>query len=84
MIVGGVAGRDSAATRARRVRAAAEITMIERSSVDSYANGGLPYNVGGKIEKRQSLIVANKELFWNRFRIHVRTNFREEWPFEVW
>ena len=32
-----------------------------------------PYHVGGEIEKRQSLIVAKRELFWDRFRIHVRT-----------
>jgi len=48
--------------------------MLERNSVVSFANCGLPYHVGGEIEKRQSLIVARKELFWNRFRIHVKTD----------
>jgi len=73
VIVGGVAGGASAATRARRANAHAEITMLERNSVVSFANCGLPYHVGGEIEKRQSLIVAKRELFWNRFRIKVRT-----------
>ena len=73
VLVGGVAGGASAATRARRVNAGAEITLLERNSVVSFANCGLPYHVGGEIEKRQSLIVAKKELFWNRFRIHVKT-----------
>ncbi len=73
VIVGGVAGGASAATRARRVNANAEITMLERDSVVSFANCGLPYHVGGEIEKRQSLIVAKQELFWNRFRIQVKT-----------
>ncbi|MCY2986059.1 MAG: FAD-dependent oxidoreductase [Planctomycetota bacterium] len=74
VVVGGVAGGASAATRARRVNAMADITLLERNSVVSFANCGLPYHVGGEIEKRQSLIVAKKELFWNRFRIHVKTD----------
>ncbi len=73
VVIGGVAGGASAATRARRVNATAEITMLERNSVVSFANCGLPYHVGGEIEKRQSLIVAKQELFWDRFRIRVRT-----------
>ena len=73
VVIGGVAGGASAATRARRVNANAEITLIERNSVVSFANCGLPYHVGGEIEKRQSLIVAKRELFWDRFRIAVRT-----------
>ena len=74
VVVGGVAGGASAATRARRVNSTADITLLERNSVVSFANCGLPYHVGGEIEKRQSLIVAKKELFWNRFRIHVKTD----------
>ena len=74
VVIGGVAGGASAATRARRVNSTAEITLLERNSVVSFANCGLPYHVGGEIEKRQSLIVAKKELFWNRFRIHVKTD----------
>ncbi len=74
VVVGGVAGGASAAARARRVNASAEITMLERNSVVSFANCGLPYHVGGEIEKRQSLIVAKQELFWNRFRIAVKTD----------
>ena len=74
VVIGGVAGGASAATRARRVNSTADITLLERNSVVSFANCGLPYHVGGEIEKRQSLIVAKKELFWNRFRIHVKTD----------
>jgi len=74
VVIGGVAGGASTATRARRVNSTADITMLERNSVVSFANCGLPYHVGGEIEKRQSLIVAKKELFWNRFRILVKTD----------
>jgi len=51
VIVGGVAGGMSAATRLRRLEADTDITVIERSSHVSYANCGLPYFVGGVIEE---------------------------------
>ncbi len=73
VIVGGVAGGASAAARARRVDSTAEITIIEKGPVVSFANCGLPYHLGGEIEQRQKLLVATAELFWSRFRIHVRT-----------
>ncbi len=73
VIVGGVAGGASAATRARRVNAQAEITILEKGPVISFANCGLPYHLGGEIEQRDKLLVATAELFWNRFRIAVHT-----------
>lgn len=49
VIIGGVAGGMSAATRLRRLDNDAEITVIEKSGYVSYANCGLPYFVGGVI-----------------------------------
>ncbi len=74
LIIGGVAGGASAATRARRVDPSAEITIFEKGPNVSFANCGLPYHLGGEIEQRSKLLVATPELFWNRFRIGVRTN----------
>ncbi|MFN9916801.1 MAG: FAD-dependent oxidoreductase, partial [Pirellulaceae bacterium] len=73
VIVGGVAGGASAATRARRVNAEAEITILEKGPYISFANCGLPYHVGGEIEDRSKLLVATPELFWKRFRVAIRT-----------
>lgn len=73
VIVGGVAGGASAAARARRCNADAEITVLEKGPAVSFANCGLPYHLGGEIESRDKLIVATPELFWNRFRIRVKT-----------
>ncbi len=73
VIVGGVAGGATAAARARRVNAQAEITILEKGPAVSFANCGLPYHLGGEIEQRSKLLVATAELFWKRFRIHVRT-----------
>jgi NADPH-dependent 2,4-dienoyl-CoA reductase/sulfur reductase-like enzyme/rhodanese-related sulfurtransferase len=51
----------------------AEILMVERGPYVSYANCGLPYHVGGVIEKESSLLVANERLFRDLFAIDVRT-----------
>ena len=73
IIVGGVAGGASCAARLRRLDEKAEITMVERGPFVSYANCGLPYHVGGVIEKESSLLVASEPLFRERFAIDVRT-----------
>ena len=73
IIVGGVAGGASCAARLRRLDEKAEIIMVERGRYVSYANCGLPYHVGGIIEKESSLLVASKQLFRERFAIDVRT-----------
>ena len=57
VIVGGVAGGMSAATRLRRLDETAEIVVLERSGHVSFANCGLPYRVGGVIEQRNSLLL---------------------------
>ena len=73
IIVGGVAGGASCAARLRRLDEKAEILIVERGPYVSYANCGLPYHVGGVIEKESSLLVANEQLFRNMFAIDVRT-----------
>ncbi len=72
VIVGGVAGGMSAATRLRRLRNDLEIIVLERSNYVSYANCGLPYYVGGVIEKESSLLLQTPESLHSRFRLDVR------------
>jgi NADPH-dependent 2,4-dienoyl-CoA reductase/sulfur reductase-like enzyme/rhodanese-related sulfurtransferase len=74
IIVGGVAGGASCAARLRRLDEKAEILMVERGPYVSYANCGLPYHVGGVIEKESSLLVATEQTFREQFAIDVRTN----------
>ena len=74
VIVGGVAGGASCAARLRRLDEKAEILMVERGPYVSYANCGLPYHVGGVIEKESSLLVASERTFRDMFAIDVRTN----------
>ena len=73
IIVGGVAGGASCAARLRRLDEKAEILMVERGPYVSYANCGLPYHVGGVIEKESSLLVATEQTFREQFAIDVRT-----------
>jgi NADPH-dependent 2,4-dienoyl-CoA reductase/sulfur reductase-like enzyme len=74
IIVGGVAGGASCAARLRRLDEKAEILMVERGPYVSYANCGLPYHVGGVIEKESSLLVASENTFRAQFAIDCRTN----------
>jgi NADPH-dependent 2,4-dienoyl-CoA reductase/sulfur reductase-like enzyme/rhodanese-related sulfurtransferase len=74
IIVGGVAGGASCAARLRRLDERAEIVMVERGPLVSYANCGLPYHVGGVIENEGSLIVSDEQLFRDLFNIDVRTS----------
>ncbi len=74
IIVGGVAGGASCAARLRRLDEKAEIVLVERGPYVSYANCGLPYHVGGSIEKESSLLVATEEMFRAVFAIDCRTN----------
>ncbi len=72
VIVGGVAGGMSAATRMRRLDAEAEIIVLEKSGHVSYANCGLPYFVGGIIEEEDALLLQTPASLHARFKLDVR------------
>ena len=72
IIVGGVAGGMSAATRLRRLMEDAEIIIFEKGPFVSFANCGLPYYVSGEIANRDSLLVQTPESLKARFNLDVR------------
>jgi NADPH-dependent 2,4-dienoyl-CoA reductase/sulfur reductase-like enzyme/rhodanese-related sulfurtransferase len=72
LIVGGVAGGASCATRLRRLDEEAEIIIFERGPYVSFANCGLPYHIGEVISDEASLLVSDAEQFRKRFNIEVR------------
>ncbi|MFP4100772.1 FAD-dependent oxidoreductase [Coleofasciculus sp.] len=72
LIIGGVAGGASCAARTRRQSESAEIIIFDRGSFVSFANCGLPYYVGDVITDEKKLLVANTQLFKQRFNIEVR------------
>lgn len=73
LIVGGVAGGASCATRTRRLSEEAEIIIFERGSYISFANCGLPYYIGNVISEEKELLLATPEFLKKRFNIDVRT-----------
>src|SRR5574344_231979 len=72
LIVGGVAGGATAATRLRRLSEKDEIIIIERSGYVSFANCGLPYYLGGVIEERTRLLQETPETLKAKFNLDVR------------
>jgi NADPH-dependent 2,4-dienoyl-CoA reductase/sulfur reductase-like enzyme len=51
-----------------------KFSWSRRGPYVSYANCGLPYHVGGVIEKEASLLVATADTFRLLFNVDVRTN----------
>lgn len=74
LIVGGVAGGMSAATRLRRLDEFADVVVFERGPFVSFANCGLPYHLGGEIADRGKLIVQSPQRLKQVFRLDVRAN----------
>lgn len=72
VIIGGVAGGATTATRLRRLDENAEIILFERGEHISFANCGLPYYIGDVIKSEEDLLVQTPEKFKERFNIDVR------------
>jgi len=75
VIIGGVAAGATAAAKARRVSAEAQITILEQGADISFANCGLPYYIGGDIKSRSKLILASPESFDEQYQtvVHINT-----------
>ena len=76
IIIGGVAGGASTATRLRRLDENRDIILLERGEYISFANCGLPYYIGGVIQSRDALLVETVDHMAAKFNIDVR-NFSE-------
>lgn len=72
IIVGGVAGGMSAATRLRRLNETMNIIVLEKGPYVSFANCGLPYHISGEIKEREELILQTPESLAARFQLDVR------------
>ncbi|MCO5230455.1 MAG: FAD-dependent oxidoreductase [Chitinophagales bacterium] len=72
LIIGGVAGGATAATRLRRLSEENEVIIFEKGEYVSFANCGLPYYISGTIENRDSLLLQTPESLNERYRLDVR------------
>ena len=74
IVIGGVAGGMSFATRYRRLNQNDEIIIFEKGPYVSFANCGLPYHISGEISTRSGLLVVRESLLKERFRLDIRSN----------
>lgn len=72
VIIGGVAGGATAATRLRRLNEDDEIIMIEKGEYISFANCGMPYYIGDKITSRNNLMVQTVAGMSARYNLDIR------------
>ena len=72
LIIGGVAGGATTATRLRRLDEKAQIIVFERGEFVSFANCGLPYYIGDIIKEKKDLLLQTPKSFKDRFNIDVR------------
>lgn len=72
VIVGGVAGGATAATRLRRLSEENEVIIFEKGPYVSFANCGLPYHISGTISNRDSLLLQTPEKLKERYNLDAR------------
>jgi NADPH-dependent 2,4-dienoyl-CoA reductase/sulfur reductase-like enzyme/rhodanese-related sulfurtransferase len=74
VVIGGVAGGMSFATRYRRLNIHDDIIVFEKGPYVSFANCGLPYFMSGEISSRTRLLVVKEKDLVKRFRLDIRSN----------
>lgn len=74
LVVGGVAGGMSFATRYRRLNQEDEIIIFEKGPFVSFANCGLPYFISGEIDSLEKLLVAKNTMLVKRFNLIIKQN----------
>ena len=72
LIIGGVAGGATAATRLRRLSEENEVIIFEKGEHISFANCGLPYHIGGVIADRDKLLIQTPTSLKTRYNLDVR------------
>lgn len=74
LIVGGVAGGASCATRLRRLDEFAEIIIFEKTDYISISTCSIPYHLSRTIPRLENLVLMTPERFKNQYNIDVKIN----------
>src|SRR3954452_810349 len=72
LVIGGDAAGMGAAPTAGRLRADLDIVALEMGDFTSYGACGIPYLVGGEVDRPEDLIARTPQEFRDRHRIDVR------------
>ena len=73
IIIGAVAAGTSAAAKARRNDENSEIIIYEKDSFISYSGCGMPYYIGGEIERVQELTPRDPAFFKSKYNVDIFT-----------
>lgn len=76
VVIGGVAGGASAASRVRRLDPSAKVTIFEQGEHVSFSNCSLPYYLSGVVENSEDLVMMSPEAFQMNHNIDVRLRSR--------
>lgn len=74
LVVGGVAGGASVATRVRRLDEFAEVVMFEKGPHVSFSNCSLPFHLSTIVETAEELVLMDPNEFKNQYNIDARVN----------
>jgi NADPH-dependent 2,4-dienoyl-CoA reductase/sulfur reductase-like enzyme len=78
VVIGGVAGGMSAASKAKRLRSDLTITVYEKSGYISYGACGMPYVLSGDIPEAENLLVRTpEEMTQKGITVHVHHEVTE-------
>ncbi|MEA4869028.1 MAG: FAD-dependent oxidoreductase [Christensenella sp.] len=73
IVVGAVAAGTSAAAKARRNTEDAEITIYEKDSIISYSGCGMPYFLGGEVDRAEELTPRDPAFFRSKYNVEIKT-----------
>ena len=73
IIIGAVAAGTSAAAKARRNSEDSEIIIYERDSFISYSGCGMPYYIGGEVERASELTPRDPAFFKSKYNVDIFT-----------
>lgn len=76
IIIGSVAAGTSVAAKARRNTETAEIVVYDQGKDISYSVCGIPYHIGGEVEKLSVLAPRNAAWFKKRYNVSVFTEHK--------
>ncbi|GAY73415.1 CoA-disulfide reductase [Lentilactobacillus kosonis] len=74
IVIGGIAGGPSFATRLSRIDEHAEIILLEQNSEISVASCAIPYYLSSIIKERDALVERTPEILKQKNNIEVRLN----------
>ena len=73
IVIGAIAAGTSAAAKARRNTEDAQITIYEKDSFISYSGCGMPYYLGGEVEKAEELTPRDPAFFRSKYNVEIKT-----------